>query len=39
MIDKETVLKVAYLARLELSEEEVEIFAKQLGIFWNLSTK
>jgi aspartyl-tRNA(Asn)/glutamyl-tRNA(Gln) amidotransferase subunit C len=31
MIDKETVLKVAYLARLELSEEEVEIFAKQLG--------
>ena len=31
MIDKETVLKVAYLARLRLTEEEVELFSKQLG--------
>jgi aspartyl-tRNA(Asn)/glutamyl-tRNA(Gln) amidotransferase subunit C len=31
MIDKETVLNVAKLSRLELTEEEVEIFSKQLG--------
>ena len=31
MIDRETVLKVAYLARLQLTEEEVELFSKQLG--------
>lgn len=30
MIDKETVKKVAFLARLELSEEEIEKFAKEL---------
>ena len=31
MIDRETVLKVAHLARLELTEEEIELFAKQLA--------
>jgi len=31
MIDRETVLKVAHLARLELTEEEVELFSKQLA--------
>ena len=31
MIDRETVLKVAYLARLKLTEEEVELFSKQLA--------
>ncbi len=31
MIDKEIVLNVAKLSRLELTEEEVEIFSKQLG--------
>lgn len=30
-IDKETVEKVAHLARLEVSEEEKEIFAHQLS--------
>jgi aspartyl-tRNA(Asn)/glutamyl-tRNA(Gln) amidotransferase subunit C len=30
-IDRETVLKVAQLARLELTEEEIEIYTKQLG--------
>jgi len=30
MIDRETVLKVAELARLQLTEEEIEIYAKQL---------
>ncbi len=30
MIDKETVLKIAKLSKLSLSEEEVEIFSKQL---------
>jgi aspartyl-tRNA(Asn)/glutamyl-tRNA(Gln) amidotransferase subunit C len=30
MIDRETVLKVAYLSRLELTEDEVELFSKQL---------
>ena len=31
MIDRETVLKVAYLARLKLTGEEVELFSKQLA--------
>ncbi len=31
MIDRETVLKVAWLARLNLTEEEVELFSKQLA--------
>jgi len=31
MIDRETVLKVAHLARLELSPEEEEKFTAQLG--------
>ncbi len=31
MIDRETVLKVAQLARLRLTEEEVELFSKQLA--------
>ncbi len=30
MIDRETVLKVAELARLKLTEEEIELFSKQL---------
>ncbi len=30
MIDKETVLKVAELARLQLTEEEIELFSEQL---------
>ncbi|NPB04939.1 MAG: Asp-tRNA(Asn)/Glu-tRNA(Gln) amidotransferase subunit GatC [Aquificae bacterium] len=30
MIDRETVIKVAELAKLELTEEEVELFARQL---------
>jgi aspartyl-tRNA(Asn)/glutamyl-tRNA(Gln) amidotransferase subunit C len=31
MIDREQVLKIAALARLELSEEEVERFARELS--------
>ncbi len=31
MIDRETVVKVANLARLELTEEEIELFSKQLA--------
>jgi len=31
MIDRETVLNVAKLSKLELTEEEVEVFSKQLG--------
>lgn len=31
MIDPKVVLKVAYLARLQLTDEEVELFSKQLG--------
>ncbi len=31
MIDKKTVLNVAKLSKLELTEEEVEVFSKQLG--------
>jgi aspartyl-tRNA(Asn)/glutamyl-tRNA(Gln) amidotransferase subunit C len=30
MIDKETVLKIAQLSKLELSEKEVDLFSKQL---------
>ncbi len=30
MLDKENVIKIAKLAKLELNEEEVEIFSKQL---------
>jgi len=30
MIDKETVSKVAELARLQLTEEEIELYSKQL---------
>jgi len=30
MIDKETVLKIASLSKLELSEEEIQLFSKQL---------
>ncbi len=30
MLDKENVIKVAKLAKLQLSEDEVEIFSKQL---------
>jgi len=30
MIDRETVLKVAELARLKLTEEEIELYSKQL---------
>ncbi len=32
MIDRETVKKVAKLARLGLTEEEVDIFASQLSV-------
>jgi aspartyl-tRNA(Asn)/glutamyl-tRNA(Gln) amidotransferase subunit C len=35
MIDRETVLKVAQLAKLELSEEEVELFSRQLADILN----
>jgi aspartyl-tRNA(Asn)/glutamyl-tRNA(Gln) amidotransferase subunit C len=35
MIDRETVLKVAQLAKLELSDEEVELFSKQLADILN----
>ncbi|WP_457622349.1 Asp-tRNA(Asn)/Glu-tRNA(Gln) amidotransferase subunit GatC [Persephonella sp.] len=31
MIDRETVLKVSQLAKLSLTEEEVELFSKQLS--------
>ncbi len=31
MVDKEWVRKIAHLARLKLTEEEEEIFSKQLG--------
>ncbi|RUM30057.1 MAG: Asp-tRNA(Asn)/Glu-tRNA(Gln) amidotransferase GatCAB subunit C [Aquifex sp.] len=31
MVDREWVLKIANLARLELKEEEIEVFQKQLG--------
>ncbi len=30
MIDRDTVLKVAELARLKLTEEEIELYSKQL---------
>ena len=31
MVDKDWVKRVAHLARLKLTDEEVEIFSKQLG--------
>jgi len=31
MINKETVVKVAQLSKLKLTEEEVQLFSKQLG--------
>ena len=31
MIDRDTVLNVAKLSKLELTEEEIEMFSKQLG--------
>jgi len=31
MVDREWVNKIALLARLKLTEEEVELFSKQLG--------
>ncbi len=31
MVDRDWVLKIAHLARLKLTEEEVELFQKQLG--------
>ncbi len=31
MVDREWVKRVAHLARLKLTEKEVEIFSKQLG--------
>ncbi len=31
MIDRETVLNVAKLSKLELTEDEVKVFSKQLG--------
>lgn len=31
MIDRETVLNVAKLSKLKLTEEEVKVFSKQLG--------
>lgn len=31
MIDRNTVLNVAKLSKLELTEEEIEMFSKQLG--------
>jgi len=31
MVDREWVLKIAHLARLKLTEEEIEVFSKQLG--------
>jgi aspartyl-tRNA(Asn)/glutamyl-tRNA(Gln) amidotransferase subunit C len=31
MIDRETVLNVAKLSRLELTEKEIELYSKQLG--------
>ena len=31
MIDRETVLNVAKLSKLELTEEEIELFSRQLG--------
>ena len=31
MVDREWVLRVANLARLKLTEEEIETFSKQLG--------
>ena len=30
MIDKDTVLKIAQLSKLQLSEEEIQLFSKQL---------
>ena len=30
MIDRETVLKIASLSKLKLSEEEIELFSRQL---------
>ena len=36
MITKEDVEYVAGLARLELTEEEKEEFAKPLAIYWNM---
>ena len=31
MVDRQWVLKIANLARLQLKEEEIEVFQKQLG--------
>ncbi len=31
MVDREWVLKIASLARLELTQEETELFSRQLG--------
>ncbi|WP_456393617.1 Asp-tRNA(Asn)/Glu-tRNA(Gln) amidotransferase subunit GatC, partial [Persephonella sp.] len=31
MIDKETVIKVAQLSKLQLTEEEIELFSVQLS--------
>lgn len=35
MVDKEWVRKVAHLARLKLTEEEVELFSPQIGDILN----
>ncbi len=39
MIDRETVVKVAQLSKLKLTEEEVELFSKQLGDILNFIKK
>ena len=39
MIDKETVLHVAKLSKLQLTDEEVEMFSKQLGDILNFIEK
>ena len=39
MIDKDTVLHVAKLSKLQLTDEEVEIFSKQLGDILNFIEK
>ncbi len=39
MIDRETVTKVAQLSKLKLTEEEVELFSKQLGDILNFIKK
>ncbi|RUM58578.1 MAG: Asp-tRNA(Asn)/Glu-tRNA(Gln) amidotransferase GatCAB subunit C [Persephonella sp.] len=39
MIDRETVLHVAKLSKLQLTDEEVEMFSKQLGDILNFIEK